>query len=323
MSRKHKHEEHANHEAWAIPYGDLVTLLLAFFVVMYAISTVNEGKYRAVSDSLSAAFKGTPRAISPIQVGDKAPASIQGGAPPIAPEGNLIGEHSTLIASGNATKPETDADGMTQMDKVIGELESSMAELIQRDMLAIHRKKYGVEIELRTDILFPSGSATMPSQAIAVLQRLADTLKPLPYPMRVEGHTDNRPIATALFPSNWELSAARAATVVHLFMERGIDPTRLSVIGLGEFRPIADNASDAGRNMNRRVLIVILSAGAHVDGVDDAEPDTAGTSPPETTAATAAQPVAVTQSAVTQSTVTPSTVTRSAAVAPAVGPSPL
>jgi chemotaxis protein MotB len=101
-------------------------------------------------------------------------------------------------------------------------------------------------------------------------------------------------------------------------MERGIDPTRLSVIGLGEFRPIADNASDAGRNMNRRVLIVILSSGAHVDGVDDAEPDTAGTSPSETTAATAAQPVAV-----TQSTVTPSTVTRSAAVAPAVGPSPL
>src|ERR1700733_16316434 len=82
MTRRiRRHEEHTNHEAWAIPYGDLVTLLLAFFVVMYAISTVNEGKYRAVSDSLSAAFKGTPRAISPIQVGDKAPTSIQGGAP--------------------------------------------------------------------------------------------------------------------------------------------------------------------------------------------------------------------------------------------------
>ena len=292
MSRKHKHEEHANHEAWAIPYGDLVTLLLAFFVVMYAISTVNEGKYRAVSDSLSAAFKGTPKAISPIQVGDKTPTAIQGGSPPIAPEGNLIGDHSSLIASGNASeehKGDGTAEKMTPMDKVIGEIESTMAELIQRDILAIHRKQYGVEIELRTDILFPSGSATMAPQAIVVLQQLADTLKPLPYPMRVEGHTDNRPINTALFPSNWELSAARAATVVHLFMERGIDPTRLSVIGLGEFRPVADNATDAGRNMNRRVLIVILSDVTHIDGVDGGELNPA-TPPAEATATTEATP---------------------------------
>jgi chemotaxis protein MotB len=267
MGRKHKHEEHANHEAWAIPYGDLVTLLLAFFVVMYAISTVNEGKYRAVSDSLSAAFKGAPRAIDPIQVGDKAPTSLQGGSPPIAPEGNLIGERATLIASGPAgQQPAIESDGMTAMDKVVGEIESTMADLIQQDMLTIHRKDYGVEIELRTDILFPSGSATMPAQATTVLQKLADTLKPLPYPMRVEGHTDNRPINTPLFPSNWELSAARAATVVHVFMQRGIDPTRLAVIGLGEFRPMADNATDQGRNMNRRVLIVILSNGTNAEG---------------------------------------------------------
>lgn len=267
MGRKHKHEEHANHEAWAIPYGDLVTLLLAFFVVMYAISTVNEGKYRAVSDSLSAAFKGTPRSIEPIQVGDRAPTAIQGGSPPIAPEGNLIGERTSLIANGNAQpKPDPTDDGMTPMDKVIAEVEATMADLIQQDMLAIHRKDYGVEIELRTDILFPSGSATMAPKATAVLQQLANTLKPLPYPMRVEGHTDNRPINTLLFPSNWELSAARAATVVHLFMERGIDPARLAVIGLGEFRPTADNATEAGRNMNRRVLITILSNGANAEG---------------------------------------------------------
>jgi chemotaxis protein MotB len=268
MSRKHKHEEHANHEAWAIPYGDLVTLLLAFFVVMYAISTVNEGKYRAVSDSLSAAFKGTPRSIDPIQVGDKAPTQIQGGSPPVAPQGNLIGERATLIASDTA-KPhsEVDANGLSAVDKVIHEIESTMADLIEKDMLVIRRKDYGVEIELRTDILFPSGSATMPPQATEVLQKLADTLKPLPYPMRVEGHTDNRPINTTQFPSNWELSAARAATVVHLFMERGVDPTRLSVIGLGEFRPMADNTSEAGRNMNRRVLIVILSKELHAEDV--------------------------------------------------------
>lgn len=275
MSRKHKHEEHANHEAWAIPYGDLVTLLLAFFVVMYAISTVNEGKYRAVSDSLSAAFKGTPHAIEPIQVGDKSPTAIQESNPPLDPQGNLIGERASLIAS-ESSKPEapTPDEKMTPMDKVINEVEATMADLIQQDMLAIRRTDSGVEIELRTDILFPSGSATMAPKATAVLQQLADTLKPLSFPMRVEGHTDNRPINTAQFPSNWELSAARAATVVHLFMERGVDPSRLAVIGLGEFRPVADNATEEGRNMNRRVLVVILSNGANAEGSAATPPST-------------------------------------------------
>jgi chemotaxis protein MotB len=274
MSRKHKHEDHVNHEAWAIPYGDLVTLLLAFFVVMYAISTVNEGKYRAVSDSLSAAFKGSPRAIDPIQVGDKTPTAIQESNPPLDAEGNLIGTHASLIASGNA-RPNPDTSQNTElspMDKVIQNVEATMADLIQKDMLVIHRKSYGVEIELRTDILFPSGSATMSPVAAGVLQQLAETLKPLPYPMRVEGHTDNRPISTLAFPSNWELSAARAATVVHLFMERGIDPSRLAVIGLGEFRPIADNNTEQGRNNNRRVMVVILSNGENAEGSFESAP---------------------------------------------------
>lgn len=268
MSRKHKHEDHVNHEAWAIPYGDLVTLLLAFFVVMYAISTVNEGKYRAVSDSLSAAFKGAPRAIDPIQVGDKTPTAIQESNPPLEAEGNLIGTRASLIASGNARpasdNTQQDAE-LSPMDKVIQDIETTMADLIQKDMLVIRRTSNGVEIELRADILFPSGSATMSPAATTVLQQLADTLKPLPYPMRVEGHTDNRPISTLAFPSNWELSAARAATVVHLFTQRGIDPTRLAVIGLGEFRPLADNATEQGRNVNRRVMVVILSNGANLD----------------------------------------------------------
>ncbi len=269
MSRKHKHEDHVNHEAWAIPYGDLVTLLLAFFVVMYAISTVNEGKYRQVSDSLSAAFKGAPHAIAPIQVGDKRPTAIQESNPPLDVEGNLIGTHASLIASDNAhAEPDSASNEpeLSPIDKVIQNIEATMSDLIRKDMLVIHRKSYGVEIELRTDILFPSGSATISPVAMVALQQLADTLKPLPYPMRVEGHTDNRPINTRAFPSNWELSAARAATVVHLFMERGIDPTRLAVIGLGEFRPIADNSTEQGRNNNRRVMVVILSNGENAEG---------------------------------------------------------
>lgn len=268
MSRKHKHEEHANHEAWAIPYGDLVTLLLAFFVVMYAISTVNEGKYRALSDSMSAAFKGTPRSPDPINVGDRNSASHQNNPMRLDPQGNPIGNHHSEMASktndldkiAELTKAKAGKyEELTPMDAVIGSVEATMADLIKQEMLVVRRKGFGVEIELRTDILFPSGSATMAPAATAVLERLADTLKPLPYAMRVEGHTDNRPINTTAFPSNWELSAARAASVVHLFMERGVDPSRLAVIGLGEFRPIADNATEAGRNINRRVMVVILS----------------------------------------------------------------
>ncbi len=263
MSRKRqrKHEDHVNHEAWAIPYGDLVTLLLAFFVVMYAISTVNEGKYRAVSDSLSAAFKGAPQAMAPIQVGENTPAAMQSATSPLDAQGQLIGQKATLMATGGEAQTNNEEQTLSPMDKVIGDVEAAMADLIETDMLAVRRKDHGVEIEIRTDILFPSGSATMPPTARAVLQRLADTLKFLPYAMRVEGHTDNRPINTVTFPSNWELSAARAATVVHVFMERGVDPSRLAVIGLGEYRPVADNANAQGRNINRRVMIVILSQG--------------------------------------------------------------
>lgn len=268
LGRKHKHEEHANHEAWAIPYGDLITLLLAFFVVMYAISTVNEGKYRALSDSMSAAFKGTPRSPDPINVGDRNSASHQSNPMRLDPQGNPIGDHHSELTSKTndldkiaelAKAKAGKNEELTPMDAVIGSVEASMADLIKQDMLVVRRKGYGVEIEIRTDILFPSGSATMAPTATSVLQRLADTLKTLPYAMRVEGHTDNRPINTTTFPSNWELSAARAASVVHLFMERGVDPSRLAVIGLGEFRPIADNSTEAGRNINRRVMVVILS----------------------------------------------------------------
>jgi chemotaxis protein MotB len=280
MARKHKHEEHQNHEAWAIPYGDLVTLLLAFFVVMYAISTVNEGKYRAVADSLNAAFRGTPRTVDPIQVGEKRAGATSPA--PVMQTGIAAGEtHSMVLPVSQGAQQGSEAQKvaaasssdsepkLTAMDRVIDQVESSMAKLMEQQMLMVTRHPYGVEIEIRTDILFPSGSATLSPTARTVLAQLADTLKPLPYAMRVEGHTDNRPISTATFPSNWELSATRAATVVHLFTQRGMDASRLAVIGLGEFRPEADNNTEQGRNINRRVVLVILN------GKENAESDMA------------------------------------------------
>lgn len=112
---------------------------------------------------------------------------------------------------------------------------------------------------MNTDILFSSGSATVASGSRPALLKLAEIIKPFKQPLRIEGHTDNVPISTATFPSNWELSSARAASVVHLFMNQGVDAARMTVAGMGEFRPIADNASAEGRNHNRRVVVVVLA----------------------------------------------------------------
>ena len=130
-----------------------------------------------------------------------------------------------------------------------------------------------LEVEIKTDILFPSGVAAVSPAALPVLGKIAEILKPFPNAIRVEGHTDNRPISTSTFPSNWELSAARAANVVQLFTKAGVDPLRMQVLGLGEFRPVAANDTLDGRNSNRRVVIVVMEqkvADGGQDPVDEA-----------------------------------------------------
>ena len=283
--RRHRHEEHTNHEAWAIPYGDLITLLLAFFVVMYAMSSVNEGKYRILSDSLVAAFRGAPRTLQPIQVGEKQVGSGADINMTIVQQAMLEGQPRELldpspikvsdvarIGSRQAPDGASDAEGlraqqaMQEMAVVADEVERAMAGLIEEQLIVVRRHGLWVEVEIRTDILFPSGVATLSNEAVSVMQRLAATLQPFPNPIRVEGHTDDRPISTRAFPSNWELSSARAASVVHLFTKAGIDPTRLAVIGLAEHRPAKSNDTPEGRNANRRVLLVILHGGGLPEG---------------------------------------------------------
>jgi chemotaxis protein MotB len=285
MSRHHrKHEEHANHEAWAIPYADLLTLLLAFFVVMYAISSVNEGKYRVLSDSLFAAFRGSPRTLEPVQVGEKAVGSGADIQMTIVQQAMLEGQPRSLLEpspikvssphsrSHHASETTYDSEtqqteaAIRQLEAVAEEVEQAMAGLVQQQLIAVRRHGLWVEVEIRTDILFPSGVATLSPAALSILRQLADTLKPFPNPIRVEGHTDNRPISTRTFPSNWELSSARAASVVHLFTESGLTPGRLAVIGLGEYRPAQSNDTAEGRNANRRVVLVILSGNAPPEG---------------------------------------------------------
>jgi chemotaxis protein MotB len=307
MSRRHKHEEHENHEAWAIPYGDLVTLLLAFFVVMYAMSSVNEGKYRVLSDSLVAAFQGAPKTLQPIQVGEKQVGSGADIQVSIVQQAMIEGQPRQMLEPtpiqmaeisrmNHASSPQhaRDSDGVSRsaaemaqaeaahaamraLEEVASSVEAAMADLIREDLIIVRRQGMWVEVEIRTDILFSSGVARLSAESTAVLKRLAATLSPFPNPIRVEGHTDNVPIKTREFRSNWELSAARAATVVHLLMEDGVEPARLAVIGLGEYRPAKANDSPEGRNANRRVLLVILGVdhapeGDHADSLTEQSP---------------------------------------------------
>ncbi|MBS0418253.1 MAG: flagellar motor protein MotD [Proteobacteria bacterium] len=272
--RRKKHEEHANHEAWAIPYADLLTLLLAFFVVMYAISSVNAGKYRVLSDSLFAAFRGAPRSLQPVQVGDKQvgtgadmnstvvqQAQLEGKAQArIAPVPVSYGAKAPGDAAASPVKlPPQAAAAAQALSKLADQISQAMNQLVQKDLVTIRRSDFWIEVEMKTDILFPSGSARLADSALSILEQLGGVLAPFPNPIRVEGHTDNKPIKTALFSSNWELSAARAGSVVRVLAGHGVNPARLAVIGYGEQRPLKSNDSAEGRNANRRVVVVILS----------------------------------------------------------------
>jgi len=158
--------------------------------------------------------------------------------------------------AANTTLGKTESASLSQISD---EVKRAMKPLIDKSMVSVRQTQDWLEIEVRTDILFPVGVAKLQPAAEDVLRKLAGILAPFPNAMRIEGYTDNTPIATTLFPSNWELSAARAATVARLITTTGVDPHRVGIIGWGEFRPTTNNDTDEGRNRNRRVLIVVMS----------------------------------------------------------------
>ncbi len=249
MARRRRREEHENLERWLVSYADFITLLFAFFVVMYAISSINEGKYRVLSDTLTSAFKTVPKTVRPVQVGNEG----MSGDPPLRPnEQAQPGVRSTLDLLQRTARD----NALTQ---IADDFEQALAPLIEDALINVTRDDLWVEIEINTSILFASGVAELEVEAIPVLARIAAILKRYPNYIQVEGFTDNLPINTVVFPSNWELSAARAASVVHVFMNNGVEPERMAAIGYGEYRPVADNATVEGRRRNRRVVLVILA----------------------------------------------------------------
>ncbi|WP_233840701.1 flagellar motor protein MotD [Dyella sp. 2HG41-7] len=269
--RKHKHEDHPNHEAWVIPYADLLTLLLALFVVLYAMSSVNTTKYRALAQAISSAFNGSRSVIQPVTPNapqSSIPVPTNKPAPiPRTPLAQILLPVLTQHIPTPATTPDTQSDKdktkisdeQENLDRIRSQVEHALQPLIDKNLVAVRRTPNWLEIEIRTDILFPSGVATLSPSANDVLTSLGSILAPFANPLRVEGYTDDMPINTTVYPSNWELSAARAASVARLFAEHGVDPERLGIVGWGQYRPAADNTSVDGRNRNRRVLVVVLS----------------------------------------------------------------
>lgn len=251
-ARRDKHqrrtiEHNDNADRWLVSYADFVTLLFAFFVVMYAISSINEGKYRVLADTMEAAFNTPPKSSKPIQIGK----DIE----KIAEQQNTIG-----VAKPIKVEPIKPVETQQlQMAKIAEDVEASLKPLIDKNLIKVTKNNLWVEVEINASILFSSGSAQLETEGTLPLNNLAQVLKNLPNHIDVEGHTDNLTIKTPVFPSNWELSASRAASVVHLFTKQGVEPVRLSAIGYGEFRPVNDNTTSDSRRQNRRVKIVILA----------------------------------------------------------------
>ena len=274
MARRRRHqEEHENLERWLVSYADFVTLLFAFFVVMYAVSSVNEGKYRVLSETLDAVFTVAPRSDEPVQIGEHPKEKLDlPDAPPAPIQSTVTGTGDSQFTATAAEAPPPDGiderfrqDGGTT--RVADELAISLQDYIDNGLLNINQSGDRIEIEMKARMLFSSGEARLSRPALRALREMSKTLARIPSHLQIEGHTDNVPISTAAYPSNWELSAARAASVVHFLARSGIEPWRMSAVGLGEHRPIAENGEEKGRAANRRVTIVVLT------GKREATPD--------------------------------------------------
>ncbi|MCB2426299.1 flagellar motor protein MotD [Methylophaga pinxianii] len=257
MARRKRHEEHENHERWLVSYADFITLLFAFFVVMYSISSVNEGKYRVLSETLESVFSQSTRSTDPIQVGELSRGQGERVASPGKP---LLPDFEIELPELPNERPPVSEQSIRTINEISQQLSSALADLITNNDVSIKQTDDWLEVEINSNFLFASGDARLAREAVPVIGEIADVLAPVANPLQVEGFTDDQPINTPRFPSNWELSAARAASVVNLLDRFGIEPGRMSAIGYGEFKPIADNETELGRQKNRRVVLVILGS---------------------------------------------------------------
>lgn len=245
MARKKYEEEHDNHDRWLVSYADFITLLFAFFVVMYALSSINEGKYRVLANSLVSAFGGAPGVPA---------APLKNNTQPVIP----------LLPRALPSPRRRDSEALrrerTQLTGMARDILKVLAPLVDQGKVRVTQTTIGVSVEINASVLFAQGDARLSNESSEALKAVAAVLKSDDHAIRVEGHTDSVPIRTAFFPSNWELSAMRAGSVVRLFVENGIAEERLTAVGHGSTRPVDSNDTAEGRQRNRRVTIMILSS---------------------------------------------------------------
>lgn len=240
MARRKHEEEHENSERWLVTYADLITLLLAFFIVMYSMSKVDMKKFGAMTAAMNAIFEGGGIALQ----GDT---------------GVSLGVEATAIPS--------DSESIAIMREALDGLKRKVVDaLVARELNEVARvgmDPRGVVLTIDNGYLFAPGEAELRGDSRWLLARIADVLASMPVDVRVEGHTDNIPMAGGRFADNWDLSTARATSVLRDFIrDSHIPPERLSASGYGEFRPVADNGTVEGRARNRRVELVISPLGA-------------------------------------------------------------
>lgn len=244
---------HANHERWLVSYADFITLMFAFFVVMFASSQADRSKAKRVSESVTRALEDGPGAkkkftILEIQVGT-------GTGPGKEKSAAGASLYQAAAPLPTATSPQG-AELLPSRDYLSDQLKNEIAS----GKMRISLEARGLVVSLRQATFFPSGEDTIDPATYASLQKVATAICQLPNPVRLEGHTDAIPIHTARFRSNWDLSAARAIAVLNLLTARfNVPVQRLAVAGYAETIPIAANDTDEGRARNRRVDIVILN----------------------------------------------------------------
>jgi chemotaxis protein MotB len=244
MPRRDTPPDYVHHDRWVISYADFITLLFAFFVVMYALSSVNEEKYKNLSQALSGAFDSAGGRLLP-GTGDASQTTLD-----IRP-----GEGGDPVAGARLAAPD-DAE-THELKKIESVLTERILPGVEAGLLSITSNELWLAIELSSNMLFAPGQATPTPAADELLERLAIVLRPFENPIHVEGFTDNQAIETAQFPSNWELSASRAAAVVRVMAHYGVPPERMAAVGYGEYQPAYSNRTEQGRELNRRVVIVI------------------------------------------------------------------
>lgn len=243
MRRKKRTSDKAPHDRWLVSYADLMTLLFAFFVVMYAVSSVNERKFKTVSAYIAGALTGQP--VAKVIVIGSTPAVL---LTPVQDPRNK----PTML-------PEAMAREKKRMTHLAKDIMKVLAPLVKEGKVRVTQTPKGVTVEINASVLFGPGDAALSNESHQALTAVGIVLKDDNHKVIVEGHTDINPIQNAFFASNWELSAARASRVVRLLSDIGVDEKRLTAAGKASTEPVADNSSSLGRARNRRVSILILS----------------------------------------------------------------